>query len=659
MKLLRQAARNFQGVHDQEVELDGHNIALYGDNGTGKTTFANEFFWGLFGKDIYNRADFKVKPLDDQGREIHNLDTEVEIEFELEDGKTKTFRRIQRENWVQPRGATKSELQGNVCTYEVNGVPCREREYVEQVAMLGGDEKTFRLLTDPTYFPSVLKWEERRAMLVDTFGDVSDQDVIDMTPVLKPLTAMLEGRSIDDFRKVTEAARKRVNDEIKEIPVRIDQESKRLPDETVGDHQAEVTRLSDEIKLLERDRAEAASGGDIAKTKTEIQNVEGKILDLRNNVKTVENPERNKALVNRRRLGELLEEKRTELRVANRKLDEQKRDHENLAKELERLRGYFATENAKEWNGHTECATCGQVLPAEKVQSAREKFNTDKANLLDEIKKTGQSKRRDHDDLALVIKNAAESVEGIEAEIKKLEAELEALVIPEAVTVDYRESDEYKQLDAQKTTLATKLEELQNGAQERVGEIDEKLAELRGNLQKANQAVSDAKAREAGLKEIEALEKREKELSAQAEKLNRGLHLADEFVRAKVKLLTDRINSRFRIAKFKLFEEQMNGGLKECCEATVNGVPYGSLNTGSRVNVGLDIIDVLSRERGFAPPIFIDNAESVTDILRTQGQQIQLHVSEPDKALRVVRYVSGQTIPVKNGAQRPKQKVIA
>jgi hypothetical protein len=38
---------------------------------------------------------------------------------------------------------------------------------------------------------------------------------------------------------------------------------------------------------------------------------------------------------------------------------------------------------------------------------------------------------------------------------------------------------------------------------------------------------------------------------------------------------------------------------------------------------------------GFAPVVFIDNAESVTDILQTKGQQIRLIVSEQDKKLRV------------------------
>jgi hypothetical protein len=100
-------------------------------------------------------------------------------------------------------------------------------------------------------------------------------------------------------------------------------------------------------------------------------------------------------------------------------------------------------------------------------------------------------------------------------------------------------------------------------------------------------------------------------------------------------MLTERINSKFELARFKLFETQVNGGLAECCEATFNGVPYGSLNHGSRINVGLDIINTLSDFYRFAPPIFIDNAESVTSLLRTRGQQIRLVVSESDKALRI------------------------
>ena len=99
--------------------------------------------------------------------------------------------------------------------------------------------------------------------------------------------------------------------------------------------------------------------------------------------------------------------------------------------------------------------------------------------------------------------------------------------------------------------------------------------------------------------------------------------------------MEDKINSKFRMARFKLFDIQVNGQLVECCETTFNGVPYSNLNNGARLNIGLDIINTLADHYGFAPPVWLDNAESVTDILPTKGQQIRLIVSAQDKKLRV------------------------
>lgn len=658
MKLHRVTARNFQRATEFEVVLAGADVEVFGDNGTGKTTLANMYFWGLFGKDVYDRTDFKWKPLDADNREIHNLETSVELEFVDDDGKSTTFRRATKENWVRPRQGTKPEMQGHVTDYQVNGVPVRERDYIEQVRNMGGGEQQFRLLTDPNYFCSVMKWQDRRLTLVSAFGAITEAEVIDATPVLKPLKEMLEGRSIDDFRKVTEASRKRVNDELRDIPVRIDQETKGLPEVKPGDLQAEIDRYSEEVSVLERQRAEASSGGDVAKLRTEIANIDGKLIDLRNSARAVENPERTAALARKRSLAEQLDEKEAEARVIGRRTNEKRTDLARLGEKLESSRSEFRALNAQEWNGHTDCPTCGQALPEDKVAGARDKFNTDKAAKLEKLKNEGVAMRQTYNELEVAIARDDEVLSKVRADVESLKAQYEAVVIPEETAADVTTTEQYQDLMARRNLATKELQDIETGIGSRVEEINAQLSEVREKLRLASKAVSDASHRAAGLDRIKKLEDREKELSAQHEKLVHGLHLADEFVRAMVRMLTDRINSRFRIARWKLFEEQINGGLKECCEATVDGVPYGTLNTGGRVNVGLDVIDVLGREVGLSLPIFIDNCESVTRPLPTQGQQVRLVVSESDKSLRVVRTEDGQPVPVTTGAQRPKQEVL-
>ena len=106
--------------------------------------------------------------------------------------------------------------------------------------------------------------------------------------------------------------------------------------------------------------------------------------------------------------------------------------------------------------------------------------------------------------------------------------------------------------------------------------------------------------------------------------------------RTKANLLTDKINSS-SAGPFQTVRHQVNGGLNEVCETTYGGVPWGSLNTGARINVGLDVINTLSEYYGFTPPIWVDNAEAVTELVPVNGQLITLIVSGKDKKLRVER----------------------
>ncbi|NLL89347.1 MAG: hypothetical protein GX228_10610, partial [Firmicutes bacterium] len=159
--------------------------------------------------------------------------------------------------------------------------------------------------------------------------------------------------------------------------------------------------------------------------------------------------------------------------------------------------------------------------------------------------------------------------------------------------------------------------------------------EISGAIQALEQAKARFEARESGLKRIEELKAEERKLAAEYEELERQLYLTEEFIRTKVRLLEEKINSKFKLARFKLFNTLVNGGIEECCETTFQGIPYSNLNNGARLNIGLDIINTLAEHYGFEAPIFVDNAEAVTQLIPTTGQQIRLIVSAQDKKLRI------------------------
>ena len=135
-------------------------------------------------------------------------------------------------------------------------------------------------------------------------------------------------------------------------------------------------------------------------------------------------------------------------------------------------------------------------------------------------------------------------------------------------------------------------------------------------------------------KKVELYEKTEKDLAKEYENNQRIVYLTEEYIKIYTNLVQDKINEMFKDVKFKLFDTQVNGGIIETCEATVNGVPYSDVNNAGKINAGLDIINTISKKLDASVPIFVDNAESVNKLVDTDGQIVKLFVSD-DKELVV------------------------
>ena len=226
-----------------------------------------------------------------------------------------------------------------------------------------------------------------------------------------------------------------------------------------------------------------------------------------------------------------------------------------------------------------------------------------------------------------------QAVSGLTAEISKVKADIEA-----AQENGPKVSDlpEYQAQVEERARLEREISELSVGVESEVADLEERRKVIEAKIEADEKALAKIEQVQKAEDRIAELKGKEKTLAKKYQELSRHLHLIETFIRSKVSMLESRINDHFDLVSFKLFKEQINGGLAECCEVTVNGVPYSSLNNGGRVKSGLAIIKTLSRHYNFHPTIVIDNRESVTKIPEMETQVISLFVSEPDKSLRVV-----------------------
>jgi DNA repair exonuclease SbcCD ATPase subunit len=645
LKLLSLKLRNFKGIPDFELQVDGENVIIYGDNGTGKTTIPDAFNWLLFDKDSQNKKDFDIKPLDANNNPIHGLACEAEANLSV-DGRPLSLRKVFSEKWTKKRGQAKAEFTGHTTDYFINCVPVQKKEYDAKISEIG-DENIFKLLTSPTYFNTQLHWQVRRKTLLDVCGDISDADVINSTEKLKRLPEILQGRTLEDYRKIIAARQAEINKELEKIPVRIDEANRALPDITGID----VTAVNAEIKQLESAKQQkqqelvtAQSGGAVAEKTKELRKIEADILLLENQF----NQSKLSTISGKQ---ETLNDAIAKLSVVKRKLAGLK-DLETvkideigkLEKENNKRRADWANIKAStfEFEQAEVCPTCGRPLPVEELAAARETaekaFNLDKSKKLENITNDGvdaaekiKKLNEELTDIKTQIEAAEAELKTVQSEVGKIQAEIDELRKPSVKT-----TPSYITKDRERAAIMAEIEKLNSGVNDSITPLKEAIESLKSSIQELQSKINSVQQREKGERRINELKKQERELAAEFERLEGELFLTEEFVRVKVNLLEAKINSKFKVARFKLFDQQINGGLAECCETLYNGVPYSSgLNTGHRIIVGLDIIQTLSQHYNFHAPIFIDNQESITTLPEIDAQVISLVVSKPDKKLRI------------------------
>lgn len=157
---------------------------------------------------------------------------------------------------------------------------------------------------------------------------------------------------------------------------------------------------------------------------------------------------------------------------------------------------------------------------------------------------------------------------------------------------------------------------------------DAEFKQLHEQRDKIMAELSRQGIRKTAEQEIKRLEQLAKDLAQQLAEIRRGEDSIKFYTKAKIDKYEKRINSRFEMVEFKLFRTTLEGELVETCQASVNGIPYGTANTASQINAGIDLINTLSDYYNVSAPIWVDNRESVVRLIKTNSQLINLVVEE-------------------------------
>lgn len=641
VKLLKLYVENFRGIKNFVLTPDGRSATVQGGNGTGKSTLMAAFLWLLTGKDAQGRENYNVFPLGTDGNRLSGCSPTVTATLSMPDGHTLVLQRSICERWTKRRGSAETEYNGDETRYFIDEVPVSAGEYSSAIFGVF-PEKLLPLLLNAVWFSEQTKdYKERRRLLLEQFGSLQPADVFTANPELSDLESMLGTHSVDEFSRICTERRKRYKDSLSALPARIDENRKQLhPVSDAGAVKNERSKLNVEIAKLQYEIEHTTADAVQRHNQQELEKVQ-QYLEMIPNKRRVLEASGNAGWLeeHNRRVDDATREKQNamcrvetlaaELRSLNRERD-------FLAAERDRLRVEWVEVNGTVPDIAQTCPTCGQALPAELVQEAQENFNVSKSKRLSDIAAKGAKAAQDVEKIEKKSARLREDLDTCERAAKAAAAAYD-MVIAEKPPVT--QMGLFAELDAEEKELKARAEELRQAIQASAQAAEQVVQEKRQKLADM-QAQSDAMtSRLAEIKRNAALENRIQELEAeqrdtlhQLEEAERGLSMCEEYTRTLVTLLTERVNKHFPTVRFKLFEQQKNGGLREVCEAMVDGVPYGALNTASKMQANVEIVQAFSRAADISLPLFLDNRESVTDLtLPDEMQVINLNVIPGEK----------------------------
>lgn len=634
MKLLKLRLQNFKGIKNSEFDFGGIDATIYGDNATGKTTVFDSLCWLLFGKDSLDRADFEIKTLEN-GEPIHKVNHEVEAEFLHDDGNSFTLRRVYREKYSSPRGGN-TKLTGHTTDYFVNDVPVKEKEYKQYINDVIAED-VFKLITNPLYFNEQYSWQNRRKLLLEISGDIKDDEVINSRSELTRLAELLNGRTVDEQRKIVAAKKTAINKELDMIPVRIDEALRNKADITTSQTKltTDIEILNKSINELESQKATIINGFSSTEKRSKIDEIGRQLKARQSEVLSIYNSEK------QRKRGEY-EALLTQLKIIESEHDrytdrayDLEKDIGRESSRIESLCVEFDTFNAQEFNKEA-CPTCGQPLPEDKQEELESLFNSKKAAKLEELQALIESAEKlnasyvEQREVLLVkadglTKEIEDKTKAYESKFKEYESYLEPNV---------EDDPDYKELKAELFLL--ELDEGEEADDKEVARLDDEIKAIKEKRAALETELNKYTLNADIQKRVIELESQQQKLATEKNLLDETSFLIGEFVKAKVDMLEDSINSHFEYARFKMFNVLVNGNVEECCETTYKGIPYRSMNNAARMNVGLDIINALTKFYNVTAPVFIDNAEAVTDFIKCNSQTIKLVVDADFKELTMI-----------------------
>ena len=633
MKIKHIKAENFCGCKTLDTDLFDRTI-IKGRNAVGKSTIKSVIFWVLLDKLADGTSPDGIRPHTELGVDIDYIDIVAELTCEIE-GREITFKKTQKQNWAKDRTTQANVFKGNVNEFEINGIPKKKADYESYIAENIMPLDKLMLCINPFIFLN-LDTKKRRAKLFEMVEDFSDTDVINTDPKFEEIRNDLLDGTIDELitrsRKVILAKKK----DLEIIPARIDELDKQIKD--IDTKELEEKKAICKKKIEENTSKRKDYQLVVEEANKSNVDLMQKNMDLNELVrKSNEDLVKRKRELTDKKDSYLYKIKASEKTIENFKTSIKEAESDIKASEviIANKREEYKQIKATEFDeSSTVCSFCGQELPKADVEKLVSKFETEKNAKLESITEIGNANnelikhRKDSiKECEIFISNEEKTISELKTLIDKTEMEYDQL----ADEIDVYTIPGYADLEKQIKELE---EAINSKSVSSVNEeLENELTALNEELREIESGLSVVDVNNNIKHRISELVEEQKATAQIIASQERKLDLYVQFQKAKIDLITDKINAYFNCIEFKLFKQLINGGFEEICEPIYDGTSYDkTLNHGAKILCETDICRGFQKANNVSLPIMIDDSESVDPNLipKMDNQVISIRRTDDD-----------------------------
>lgn len=588
-RVTRLTMSGFKGYAEPQTFRFGNMNVISGHMGVGKSSIADAIAFAITGVSFY--AGAKIDYLYHQ----NTRDLLVELEFETEDGKTRTLSRRRKNDNMD---------------ITLDGIHVTQRD----LTVMFGERDLFLSMFNPQYFINVLG-AKGRDLLERYLPEIPKEEVL--SQLGEDTRTLLEQQTFLSAEGCAKQLRGQVavleNDLVYlqgQIDLRREQQEKQSED--LAGMQTELTRLQEHVHDLEAKRTTGHHGADLEETRAELY---ARYEELNREAPEIADTDTLDAQI--QAAGEKLAQRRADVYQSQyaKQFSETQAKVNSLGAEFRRLRHIH--------DGLTpgvQCPVCRQTVTEQTLPQVKREFagslrriQTEGRQLTAQLKELQELDAKAH---AVFDQFQQDDIAAGEAALAELKAQrAKAVELAQIQREQRRQELDRLHSEIQSIELDLECGMLSQEEAEDLQQSRDRLAQLTSQVEMLTGQLRDGPA---------SAEQQAQKLAAMKE----DIRAKREIITALAFYISKRVELNF--AKLKMNRVAISlydvvkttGEVKDVFRFTYEGRDYICLSRSEKIRAGLEVAELIKRLLGVQYPTFIDDVESVPiiDNVRPTGQ---------------------------------------